>query len=181
MMIPYQKANMKDLLAQSLYLLMKEKPFDKITIKQICDKTGVIRGTFYNHFIDKYEALEYLSRCLIYDDVVKKENADEKLKELFVVIYQEKDFFVKAFMVEGQNSFESILLHIFMEIFMATIHDREIFVFKDIISMDFLASYYANAIIFIIKYWMKNDFRQTPEDMQKISKILLTNTLNEIL
>ena len=49
----YQKVNMKDLLAQGLLLLMKEKPFEKITIKQICDKTGVIIGTFYNHFIDK--------------------------------------------------------------------------------------------------------------------------------
>ena len=54
------KMNMKELLVEGLYLCMKDKPFEKITIKQICDKTGVIRGTFYNHFIDKYEALEYL-------------------------------------------------------------------------------------------------------------------------
>ena len=48
----YKRLNMKDMLATSLYQLMLEKPFDKITIKQITDKTGVIRGTFYNHFYD---------------------------------------------------------------------------------------------------------------------------------
>ena len=55
-----EKMTMKDLLSEGLYILMQQKPFEKITIKQICDKTGVIRGTFYNHFMDKYEALEYL-------------------------------------------------------------------------------------------------------------------------
>ena len=51
-----EKVTMKDLLSEGLYILMQQKPFEKITIKQICDKTGVIRGTFYNHFMDKYEA-----------------------------------------------------------------------------------------------------------------------------
>lgn len=180
-MMPYQKANMKDLLAQSLYILIKEKPFDKITIKQICDKTGVIRGTFYNHFMDKYEALEYLTRNLIYDDVMSKEQVDEKFRALFVTVYQEKDFFIKGFQVEGQNSFESILVNVFTEMFMKTIDNGETFQYKKIIPIDFLTSYYANAIIYIIKYWIKNDFQQSPEDIYMISKMLLTNTLEEIL
>ena len=46
-----EKMTMKDLLSEGLYILMQQKPFEKITIKQICDKTGVIRGTFYNHFV----------------------------------------------------------------------------------------------------------------------------------
>ena len=46
----HRKPKMKDFLAESLELLMQEKPFDKITIKQICDRAGVIRATFYNHF-----------------------------------------------------------------------------------------------------------------------------------
>ena len=61
----YKRLNMKDMLATSLYQLMMEKPFEKITIKQITDKTGVIRGTFYNHFYDKYETLEYLAYMML--------------------------------------------------------------------------------------------------------------------
>lgn len=37
-----EKVTMKDLLSEGLYILMQQKPFEKITIKQICDKTGVI-------------------------------------------------------------------------------------------------------------------------------------------
>ena len=44
-------------LADSLKALVVQKPVEKITIKEITDKAGVIRPTFYNHFQDKYELL----------------------------------------------------------------------------------------------------------------------------
>ena len=45
------------LLAESLKELTIKQPIEKITIKEITDKAGVIRPTFYNHFQDKYELL----------------------------------------------------------------------------------------------------------------------------
>ena len=48
------------LLAESLKELTIKQPIEKITIKEITDKAGVIRPTFYNHFQDKYELLELL-------------------------------------------------------------------------------------------------------------------------
>ena len=41
------------LLAESLKELTGNHPIEKITIKEITDKAGVIRPTFYNHFQDK--------------------------------------------------------------------------------------------------------------------------------
>ncbi len=40
----------KRALALSLKKRLKEKPLDKITIKDICDGCGVNRQTFYYHF-----------------------------------------------------------------------------------------------------------------------------------
>ena len=48
------------LLAESLKELTENHPIEKITIKEITDKAGVIRPTFYNHFQDKYELLEWI-------------------------------------------------------------------------------------------------------------------------
>ena len=47
--------NVDRLLAESFKELACTTPIDKITIKEITDKAGVIRPTFYNHFQDKYE------------------------------------------------------------------------------------------------------------------------------
>ena len=48
------------LLAESFKELALRQPIEKITIKEITDKAGLIRPTFYNHFQDKYELLEWI-------------------------------------------------------------------------------------------------------------------------
>ena len=48
-----QKKEVKTLLAESFKELALEKPVEKITIKEITDRAGVIRVTLYNHFQDK--------------------------------------------------------------------------------------------------------------------------------
>lgn len=48
----------RSVIKKSLTSLMKEKPFDKITIKDITDKANINRATFYLHYMDKYDLLE---------------------------------------------------------------------------------------------------------------------------
>ncbi|GAA0090220.1 TetR/AcrR family transcriptional regulator [Paraclostridium bifermentans] len=48
----------RSVIKESLTALMKEKPFDKITIKDITDKANINRATFYLHYMDKYDLLE---------------------------------------------------------------------------------------------------------------------------
>ena len=61
-MVLQQKREVRVLLAESFKELVQEKPVEKITIKEITDRAGVIRVTFYNHFQDKYELLEWICR-----------------------------------------------------------------------------------------------------------------------
>ncbi len=48
------KGAVDTLLAESLKELALCRPVEKITIKEITDKAGVIRPTFYHQFQDKY-------------------------------------------------------------------------------------------------------------------------------
>ena len=50
------------LLSESFKELALKKPIEKITIKEITGSAGVIRPTFYNHFRDKYELMEWIVR-----------------------------------------------------------------------------------------------------------------------
>ncbi len=43
---------------QALISLLKQKPFEKITIQDILEETPVSRATFYAHFHDKFEIAE---------------------------------------------------------------------------------------------------------------------------
>ena len=57
------KSAIDTLLAESFKELALKQPIEKITIKEITDKAGVIRPTFYNHFQDKYDLLEWIRQA----------------------------------------------------------------------------------------------------------------------
>ena len=45
---------------ESLIRLLSEKPFDDITVTELCAAAGMSRITFYTHYSDKYELTESL-------------------------------------------------------------------------------------------------------------------------
>lgn len=78
-------------MADSLITLMKQKTFSKITIKQICDQTGVIHIVFYNYFIDKYEAFEYIIYCDIYKSAlpyIENKQFQDALKIILYIVQE---------------------------------------------------------------------------------------------
>ena len=55
-----KKDSMKLVIAGSFKQLMQEHPFEKLTIQMIADRAGIMRSTFYHHFKDKYDLLDWL-------------------------------------------------------------------------------------------------------------------------
>lgn len=98
-------------LADSLKELAITKPIEKITIKEITDKAGVIRPTFYNHFQDKYELLEWITINDLFAPVepfLSNGMLKEAVTYILTTIEKEKEFYKKAADLEGQNSFNEI-------------------------------------------------------------------------
>ena len=149
----YKRISMKDMLAQALYLLMEEMPFEKITIKQIGVKAGVIRGTFYNHFYDKYEALEYLTYKLLVSSI-EENNFRIRLKRILEVFQSKKEFFKKCFQIEGQNSFEMMLSNILSEILMNYLEVEEVEFQNSSLSSQAFVAIHANMIVYVLKNWI---------------------------
>ena len=105
------RSEMDRRLMESFKQLVLRMPIEKITIKDITDQAGVIRPTFYNHFQDKYELLE----CIIRSDILEpmmplmqKHMIGAALTLIFSNLSMEKEFYLKASRLEGQNSFEDI-------------------------------------------------------------------------
>ena len=93
----FAKNEIDILLANSLKELSQTKAIEKITIKEITDKAGVIRPTFYNHFQDKFDLLEWI---IITDllvpiyPLIKAGMITEAMLLLFTNLQKEGDFYV---------------------------------------------------------------------------------------
>ena len=48
----------KMVIVQNFTKLLKEKPINKITVKEICDLAELNRATFYKHYLDVYDLLD---------------------------------------------------------------------------------------------------------------------------
>ena len=88
----------KKALSFSLKELLKEKTISKITINDICEKAGVRRQTFYYHFADLPELVEWT--CYTEVESVLKENRtynswQEGFLDIFKLAKKRKKFLVK--------------------------------------------------------------------------------------
>lgn len=81
------------LMDQALIILLENKPFEYITIKEVCEKAGVNRSTFYLHYENMNdllsECLEYVANSLkdkfrIEDKIERKKINDCSIEELLL-------------------------------------------------------------------------------------------------
>ena len=94
------------LLADSFKELACRTPIEKITVKEITDRAGVIRPTFYNHFQDKYELLEWIISQDLIEPIrpfVRSGLTTQAMTFLFLNVEKEKEFYLKVSRLEGQN------------------------------------------------------------------------------
>lgn len=94
----------KRALAASLKELMAEMPFSKISVSDICDKCEMNRKSFYYHFKDKFELVNW-----IFDTeflfVTNRKDGWSFLADLSHHLYDNRQFYRKALRIQGQNSF----------------------------------------------------------------------------
>lgn len=77
----------KRALACSLKKLVDEKPIDKITVKDIVTECGVNRHTFYYHFQDIYDLMDWLCQYEI-DKILGAHKTFDTWKEGFFDLYR---------------------------------------------------------------------------------------------
>lgn len=178
------KDTTKQLLSESLKKLMLEgTSFDKITIKDITQTAGLIRPTFYNHFHDKYELLEWILQTDVFDPayaLLDMQMIDEGVRMMLRKIEADRAFYSKAVEVGGQNSFEKIMFHCFERSVLRFLERRGPAIF----SADFwatpegLAKYCANIMTYIVCMWLTGQLPVKSDDMFKIYKYIWTYPLS---
>lgn len=180
------KTNVDQMLADSFKLLALRTPIDKITIKEITDGAGVIRPTFYNHFSDKYELLEWIIRTEILDPVIplmQTGHIRESLIQIFENLQNDKKFYKKVVRLEGQNSCENITQKITMGILYTFINEQvgEKKLAKRGLTMSLMAEYYARSIAFVIIQWVKQDMYIVPEQMADLFEYITTHSMDDVI
>jgi len=89
-----RKRKTREAIFQACIDLMKEKDFQQITINELVKKADLNRGTFYLHFVDKYDMIESFENEMI--DYIKEVilNSIPKENDKFLFIESRYDTIV---------------------------------------------------------------------------------------
>ena len=149
----------KEALATALKKLLEQQPLSKISVKHITDFCNISRNTFYYHFRDKYELINWM----FYTDMLENVNSfndPSKLTESFVkvckALYAERKFYFACFQYVGQNSLFESLYEIYYELWKINIDKgySECGFKLSESELSLMAKLKAHALVGIIKDWV---------------------------
>ncbi|MDO4519853.1 MAG: TetR/AcrR family transcriptional regulator C-terminal domain-containing protein [Eubacteriales bacterium] len=181
-----KKLDVSERLAESFKELVLEKPIEKITIQDITDRTGVTRGTFYIHFQDKYALLEWICReeivnpvrTLLWNDMER-----EAMSFIFVSILKNKEFYYHVSHMQGQNSFESIVLDCFAEFITDYINEHAANRDRKYkwLTPETAAVYYSQSMAYVLISWIRDGMTVSPAEMVDIYEFVTHHALTDMI
>lgn len=173
---------------QAFISLLEEKSFDSITVRDLTERANINRGTFYLHYLDKFDLLEkcekeVFSRILtIFNaaaviDILQGENMTTRLP-FFVHIFeylQEEAAFMKVILgPNGDPSFQEKVRQVFIK----NMEDNILTEFNSNsleVPIDLFTTYVSSAHLGVIQYWLNTGMKQSPKEITEILFNILMN------
>lgn len=169
----------KSALASAFKDLMKEKTFARISVSDICATCEMNRKSFYYHFKDKYDLVNWIYNNEFIAVVSHKEYDSEwfLLEELCEYFYENKEFYRKIFQVDGQNSFSDYFRAIVMTILKGALAG----VTTEPSKIDFYVNFYTDAFVCAIKRWLFEKDCMPAKEFAALLKSCLVGVSQKIL
>ena len=173
-------------LADSLKKLAASHPIEKITIKDITDEAGVIRPTFYNHFQDKYELLEWIIGVDLLQPIfplLQHGMTTAAMVLLFSNIERERDFYTRVVKLEGPVTFHDIAQRGVKKLLLELIEERMTGKTPkhEWLTPDVVAAYYAQSMCFITESWVRQGMPYGPQEMAEAYQYMITRSMEDII
>lgn len=168
----------------ALVEILETKPFEYITVREICEKAGVNRSTFYLHYETTRDLLEetakhplddFTSRFSVDVSSIAGGFSDRELAELNFISPEYLHPYL-TYIRDNRHVFSTVLTHIgsfgFDQVY------RRMFrhIFDPILSRfhypeshrPYVMMFYLNGLTAVVTQWMKNDCETSIEDLTAI-------------
>ena len=173
----------------ALVSLLKKKPFDYITVSEICEEAGVNRSTFYLHYETIGDLLQETTRYLL-DDFLAYFSTDTKaialnlmdceLSDLIFIcdkylspylsyVKDHKEIFGTALLYNQTLGFEDVYKRMFDNIFNPIL---ERFQYTPS-NRQYVMMYYLNGVNAIILEWLRNGCDKSIQEIAEIISICI--------
>ena len=166
----------KRALEQSLKNLLLKKPLTKITVGDITDDCGINRMTFYYHFKDIYDLVEW--SCLedakrALDEKKTYDTWQQGLLQIFKAVQENKPFILNVYRCVHREQVEKYLQPLVDQLLLNVINEEAAGITVRDEDKQFIAQVYSYMFIGLMLDWIKDDMREDPQQIvEKLSKLI---------
>ena len=166
----------KRALEQSLKNLLLKKPLTKITVGDITADCGINRMTFYYHFKDIYDLVEW--SCLedakrALDEKKTYDTWQQGLLQIFKAVQENKPFILNVYRCVHREQAEKYLQPLVDQLLLNVINEEAAGITVRDEDKQFIAQVYSYMFIGLMLDWIKDDMREDPQQIvEKLSKLI---------
>lgn len=166
----------KRALEASLKHLLLQKPLDKITISDIAEDCGISRMTFYYHFKDIYDLIEWscvedAARAL---EGKKTYNTWEQgFLQIFEAVLDNRPFVMNVYHSVSREQIERYLYQLTYDLLIGVVEEKAAGMSVRDEDKKFIADFYKFAFVGLVLDWIKNGMKDDPQSIIDRLSILL--------
>ena len=174
-------------LSQALMSLMLEKPYHTITVQDIVDRANVGRSTFYAHYQTKDDLLPTEFAWLIEkftEDVESLPDAGQPVFPSLTLFHHVKEMYPLYKAVVRQNSLD-VIAKTFQVVISRSV-EKQLHAMlasqqKSSPHAHITADYVANAFLTVLQWWLANNMRESPEQVDELFRELVMPGVQTVL
>ena len=166
----------KRALEQSLKNLLLKKPLTKITVGDITEDCGINRMTFYYHFKDIYDLVEW--SCLedakrALEEKKTYDTWQQGFLQIFKAVQENKPFILNVYRCVHREQVEKYLQPLVYQLLLNVINEEAAGITVRDEDKQFIAQVYSYMFIGLMLDWIKDDMREDPQQIvEKLSKLI---------
>ena len=148
----------KNVFAKAFKELMQEKDFKKIRISDICERSRMVRKSFYHHFKDKYDITNWIFDTEFFIIIEEKDEKDiwKRYTKICNYFYENKAYYKNAMRIQGQNSFSDYFRDVMFSLISKRLENYDLNEFQ----MNFLT----DMVVMAFYKWMMEDEDMTTDE-----------------
>ena len=174
----------KKKIADCVRQLMKRKEISKITIGDIMEATGMSRQSFYYHFKDIYDLVEW--SCL--EDATQAlqgkktyETWQEGLQQIFEAVLENKPFIMNVYHSVSREQIETYLFHLTHDLLYGVVQEKAKGTGISEADQSFIADFYKYSFTGVMLDWIKDgmkvDYHMIAEKMHRTMEGNVVNSI----
>ena len=156
----------KRALETSFKNLLLQKPLNKITISDIANDCGINRMTFYYHFKDIYDLIEWICNEETARAINGKktyETWQQGFLQTFQMVLQNKPFISNVYHSISREKIEDYFYAITFNLLIGVVEEKAAGMSVTESEKKFIADFYNFAFVGLLLDWIKKDMREDPQ------------------